>query len=77
MKQIIRATLFFTWVAAMSLFLLWFGLKLDKMQRARAESINKLVQKLDETAKRAQEVCEQAIALCHQVGAQGCGECPK
>jgi len=61
----------------MSLFLLWFGLKLDKMQRARAESINKLVQKLDETAKRAQEVCEQAIALCHQVGAQGCGECPK
>jgi len=33
MKQLFRATLFFVWVAAMSLFLLWFGLMLVRRLR--------------------------------------------
>ena len=77
MKEMLKTIIFFTWLMGMIALLCWAGIKLNDMQTERTESIKKLEQKLDETAKRAQEVCEQAVALCHQVGAQGCGECPK
>ena len=77
MKELLRRMLFVTWVVAMLLFLAWYGTFLARQQQERAEYIKKTEQRLDEVEKRAQEVCEQAVALCHQVGAQGCGECPK
>jgi len=75
MRRLLQTTLFFLWVAVMALLLVWWGFQLARIQKARTESIKKLEQQLDETAKRALEVCKQAVELCNAVGGKGCGSC--
>jgi hypothetical protein len=75
MRRFLRTALFFFWLAAALLFLLWYGFKLARMDRERAESRRKLEQRLEEVEKRALEVCKQAVELCNARGAKGCGSC--
>jgi hypothetical protein len=74
--RLLRNILFTVWVAATALLFVWWGIQLNRVQKQRTESIRKLEQQLDETAKRAGEICRQAVELCNSLGAKGCGSCP-
>jgi len=76
MKRFLQIAFFFIWVMAMALLLVWWGLQLNRIQKQRTESIRKLEQQLDETARRAGEVCKQAVELCNSLHAKNCGTCP-
>ena len=75
-REVLYRTMFSIWLAGVAVFFVWYGIRLGRMQKEREESIRKLEQKLDETAKRAGDVCKAAVDLCNSVGAKGCGSCP-